>query len=109
MAIHHFKKKDDSERRKIRKVFRVTEEEDQQISKSASVRQLDESEFMRRAALGRRADVDYDTEIVLALSGITRAVRGMHAGMVERGIAPPETEMLSLIRDARSAIQRISK
>ncbi|HIH2745198.1 TPA: plasmid mobilization protein [Burkholderia lata] len=109
MAKHHFTKKDDSERRTIRKVFRVTEEEDQKIRHSASIRQMDDSEFIRRAALGRKADVDYETEIVLTLSDITRAVRAMHAAMVERGIAPPEAELLPLILEARAAMLRISK
>lgn len=106
---HHFKKKDDSELRSVRKVFRVTYEEDQKIRTSASIRQMDESEFIRRAALGRKADVDYDTEIVLALSDITRAMRVMHSEMVDRGVAPPEDQMLSLILEARAAIQRVSK
>lgn len=109
MATHHFKKKEPAEKREIRKVFRVTDDEDKQIRNSASVRQMDDSEFMRRACLGRKADVDYDTEIVLALSGITRALRAMHAGMMKQGIAPPESELLALILDARSAIKLISK
>lgn len=109
MAKHFFTKKDDSQRRGIRKVFRVTEEEDQKIRHSAAIRQMDESEFVRRAALGRKADVDFETEIVLALSDSTRAVRALHAAMVERGIAPPEAELLALILEARAAILRISK
>lgn len=67
------------------------------------------SEFIRRAALGRRADVDYETEIVLALSDITRAIRGFHAAMVERGITPPEELLRPVILEARAAILRISK
>ncbi|AMR80271.1 hypothetical protein A2G96_09580 [Cupriavidus nantongensis] len=70
---------------------------------------MDESEFIRRAALGRKADVDFETEIVLALSDITRAVRALHADMVERGITPPEAELLPLILEARAAMLRISK
>lgn len=104
-----FTKKDDSERRSIRKVFRVTAAEDQKIRHSASIRQMEDSEFIRRAALGRKADVDFETEIVVALSDITRAVRAIHAAMVERNIAPPEAALLPLILEARAAIQRISK
>lgn len=54
-------------------------------------------------------DVDFETEIVLALSDITRSVRALHAAMVERGIAPPEADLLPLILDARAAMLRISK
>ncbi|ART61447.1 hypothetical protein CBP36_20995 (plasmid) [Acidovorax carolinensis] len=70
---------------------------------------MDESEFIRRAALGRKADVDFETEIVLSLSDITRAVRALHAALLEHKIAPPEAELLPLILEARAAIQRISK
>lgn len=108
MAKQLFKQKETSERRTIRKVFRVTEEEGKKIRRHAEIRQLDESEFMRRAALGRRADVDMETEIVLVLSDITRAVRAMHATYMEHGAIPPESEMLGLILDARAAIQRVS-
>lgn len=70
---------------------------------------MDVSDFMRRAALGRKADVDYETEIVLALSDITRVIRGFHAALVERGITPPEDELRPVILEARAAILRISK
>lgn len=109
MSQQLFTKKETSERRTIRKVFRVTEEEDKKIRRHAEIRQLDESEFIRRSALGRRADVDMETELVLVLGDITRAVRAMHASYTEHGAKPPEPEMLGLILEARAAIQRISK
>lgn len=109
MSRRIFKAKDANERRSLRKVFRVTEDESKQIKKAADDRQMDEGEFMRRAALGRRADVDHETEIVLALSEVTRAVRAIHADLIARGIAPPEEALLPLILDARAAMLRISK
>jgi uncharacterized protein (DUF1778 family) len=95
--------------RKGRIPVRVTPEEDAQIRTAAGIRHLDVAEYMRRAALGRRADVAYDVEIVLALSDITRVIRGMHAALVEQGVRPPEEEMLALIRDARAAMLRIER
>ena len=109
MAPTHFKKKPESERLSVKMLVGWTKSDADQVKRSAQIRQLDVNEFIRRAALGRKADVDYDTEIVLALSGITQAIRAMHAGMVEHNIPPPEAQLLSLILDARAAIQRISK
>jgi hypothetical protein len=109
MAQSHFKKKPEGEKLKVKILVGWTESDAAELKKKAQHRKLDVNEYIRRCALGRKADVDYDTDIVLSLSGITHAIRAMHAGMVERNIAPPEAEMLSLILDARAAIQRISK
>lgn len=109
MGAKLFQKKDDTELRKVRVRFWTTAAEKLQIKRAAAIRSMDESEFLRRAALGRRADVDYETEIVLALSDVTRTVRAIHSAMVERGISPPESELLALILEARAAIQRVSK
>ncbi len=109
MARSHFQKKPDAQKRTVQTLVRWTEDEVQKVRHSASIRQMDVAEFIRRAALGRKADVDFETEIVLALSDITRAVREMHAAMVERGITPPEAELLPLILEARAAMLRISK
>jgi len=98
--------KPDAEKRTVPTLIRWTEDEAQKVRHSASIRQMDVAEFIRRAALGRKADVDFETEIVLALSDITRAMRVMHAAMVERGIAPPEAELLPLILEARAAWRR---
>jgi len=104
-----FTPKDEAEKRSKRIVLRVTADEEAKIKKAAAVRQMDVAEYTRRAALGRKADVDHQTEFVLALSAITREVRALHASMVERGIAPPEKAMLPLILEARQAILRISE
>ena len=104
-----FQKKDASDLRSVKRLICLTEKEDEKIRHAASIRQMAISEFMRRAALGRKADVHYETEIVLALSDITRAIRGFHAALVERGITPPEEVLRPVILDARAAILRISK
>lgn len=104
-----FKQVSDAERKDDPILVRLSKADAEAIRHSAAIRQLSVSEFIRRAALGRKADVDYETEIVLVLSAVTRAIRGMHAALVERGISPPEEEWRPVIVEARAAILRISK
>ena len=104
-----FEKKSADQLKSVRWPLRVTEQEAQQIRHAASIRQLDVTEFIRRAALGRKANVDYETEIVLALSAVTRSIRGLHAALVERGIEPPESEWRPIMVEAMAAMLRISK
>ncbi|MHA6829175.1 plasmid mobilization protein [Ralstonia pseudosolanacearum] len=104
-----FTTKDEAEKRSKRIVMRVTAAEELKIKRAAAVRQMDVSEFARRAALGRKADVDHETEAVLALSAITREVRAMHAAMLKHGITPPEADLLPVILEARQAILRVSE
>lgn len=105
----HFQKKPDAEKRSVPMLVRWTPDEAQRVRHSAGIRQLDVAEFIRRAALGRKANVDRETEAVLALSAITREVRALHAAMVERGITPPEGDLLPVILEARQAILRIAE
>jgi hypothetical protein len=104
-----FKKKETSDLRTVRYPILLTEAEAAEIRHSAKIRQLSVADFMRRAALGRKADVDYETEIVLALIDSTRAIRALHKAMVERGFPPPEDLLLPIIVGAGDAISRISK
>lgn len=109
MAKRLFMKVEESERRSVRLPLLLTLDESEKIRQSASIRDMSAAEFCRRAALGRKADVHYETQIVLELSDATRAIRELHAGLVERGITPPEEAMQQLIADARNAMLRISK
>jgi hypothetical protein len=54
----------------ITKKFRVTPEDASEIEMRASKSGLTFSEYVRRCALGRRIDVDYNADIVLMLTGI---------------------------------------
>ena len=63
-----FKKKFEENLRSITRKVRMTKLEDMQIEAAAKIRQMDVSEFMRRTALGRRADVNYETETLLVES-----------------------------------------
>ena len=104
-----FKKKDVEEKRSKRRELRLTEKEDEQICHAASIRQMDVSDFIRRAALGRKADVSYETEIVLKLSDVVRAIRAIHKSMLEHNIVPPEKIWGPVMDAAEAAMLRISK
>lgn len=109
MARAHFKKLSDGEKRSVQMLVRWTQDEALLVRKKAKGCTLQVNEFVRRAALGRRVDVDFVTDIVLELSDLTRAIREMHAEMTRLGIAPPEERLLTLILEARAAMLRIAK
>lgn len=104
-----FKKKPDAERRTERREIRMTKKEAEAIEASARARNLDVTQFILRAALGRRADVRYETEIVLALRDVVKALKTLHKAVVDRGLVPPEAEWRPVIKEAVAAMLRISK
>jgi hypothetical protein len=86
----------------------LTIAESETIRKAAHIRSLSVAEFIRRAALGRRADVRYEDEIVRQLSTVVRVIRGMHAAYREHGIEASLEEFRPVIRAARDAILLIA-
>ncbi len=104
-----FKKTTDELRKSIRYEVRMTEKDAAKIHHSASIRQMSIAEFMRRAALGRRADVRYETEIVLALRDVVMVIRALHANFVDQKIPPPEALLRPVISEAINAMLRIQK
>lgn len=94
------------------KIFpvRLTIEEFETIRFSAMARNLSVAEFVRRAALGRKADLRYETEIILTLREVIQTIRRMHADLVEKKIRPSEMDdWLPVIKQSIAAILRISK
>jgi len=104
-----FKRKESSLLKSSRMEIRVTELEAEKIRSSASSRQLDVSTFIRRAALGRKANVDYETETVIALMRISRSLRELHTVLVEQGIPPMKEDIRPIVTNAINAMLRISK
>ena len=102
-----FTAKASADLRSVRYPILLTQEEAETIRHSASIRNMSVAEFMRRAALARKADVNYETQIVLELSDIIRAIRAIHKQMVEMQIPPPEEIWSPLIDEAISAILRV--
>jgi hypothetical protein len=104
-----FRKKASDQLASSRRQLSVTQDEAVQIRRSAHVRTLTMSEFIRRAALGRKAEVDYVTDTVLQLSDVVRAIRQAHKSMVERNITPPEEVWSPIMDGAMHAILRVGK
>lgn len=104
-----FQKKSPEQLQSVRWTLRVTKQEAEKIIHAARIRQLTLSEYLRRTALGRKANVDYETETVLALMDLARAVRELHKGLVEQGLPLIEEELRPIILGVKDALLRISK
>lgn len=110
MARSPFQKIDDAERRTIAWRLWVNETEAAAIEHAAAIRKLDRSDFVRRAALGRRADVRYEMEIVLTLSTLVQEIRELHEALTANGAAPSaelSEGLREIVTEARDAILRI--
>lgn len=88
---------------------RVSVNEFENISASARARNLSDSEFIRRAALGRRTDIKYESQIILSLDAVIKSILCLHTAVVEFGILPHESEWSRVIDEAVAAMQRICK
>lgn len=107
-----FKKKNLEDMRNCRLPILFTKSELEQVSNSAEIRNLDKSEFVRRAALGRKADVKFDQKIVLTLHQLVQEIRKLYQVCENNNAGlPPDTRepLRQLIIDAGNAMQRISK
>lgn len=102
-----FKTIPDDVRKDTSILVRMSKSEAEEIRYSASIRNMSVAEFMRRAALGRKADVNYETQIVLQLSDVVRAIRSVHKSMLELKITPPEEVWLPIMDEALAAMLRI--
>ena len=103
-----FKRKDTDELHSARVVIVMTAAEKAEIRHLAQIRQLDVSEFMRRSALGKRADINFDVECVIALMHVAKSIRALHAAVLEKGLMPPEDEWRPVIAEARDAISKMN-
>ena len=95
--------------RSVRYPILLTEKEAEEIRLSANIRNLSVAEFIRSAALGRKADVRYETQIVLQLSDVVRSIRAIHKAMLEHNLVPPEDVWGPVMDSAEAAMLRISK
>ena len=102
-----FKKIVAEERKSIRVECRLTVADAATISASAEMRNISVSDFMRRAALGRRADVHFETEIVVAMREVVQSIQALHATFVKQCIPPPEEKIAELLDTARDAMLQL--
>lgn len=96
------------ERKIFRCEIRLTAIDAATISASAEMRNISMSDFMRRAALGRRADVHFETEIVISLREVAQSIRAMHATFVKLGTPPPNDKLGGVLDEALAAMLQIS-
>lgn len=104
-----FKQKPLSEKRRIRYEIMLSAVEAEEIRTSARIRNLSVADFMRRAAMGRRADVQFDKEIVLTLREVVQLIRQLCTTYIAAGVEVPKIEFGMLIDEALVAMKRISK
>lgn len=104
-----FKTKPAHQKRTIRYPILMTEKEAETIRQAALIRNLSVADFIRRAALGRKADVKFETEIVLALCNLVDEIKELHAGIKKNMKLPAEfVEWRVVIHAAQEAISKIN-
>lgn len=104
-----FKKLPKTEKRTVRYEIMLFVTEAEEIRTSARIRNLSVADFIRRAALGRRADVRFDTETVLALREVVRTIRELHTTFAAKELRLPIDRLGEVIDAALAAMLRISK
>lgn len=109
MSSKLFQKKLGADKRTIHYPILLTEKEDVAIRLAAAIRKISVAEYFRRTALGRRADVRYEMDIVLKLSEVVKTIRTLHADLERIGVEPAAEGFRQVILDARDAILRIQK
>lgn len=103
-----FKPVPENLRRSTKAIIRLTKTEMEQIRYAAHIRCLSVSEFVRRAALGRKADVRIEQHIIVGLSQTVQELRALRKTMVEQNLIPPDEEILRVIEMAADALRRMS-
>ncbi len=104
-----FKKKPHDQKRSIRYEILLSPTEAEDIRSFAKLRDLSVADFMRRAALGRRTDVQFETEIVLALREVVQSIRQLHSAFAAKDIFILKSELAQVIEQALAAMLRIGK
>ncbi|MGS0741460.1 plasmid mobilization protein [Glaciimonas sp. GG7] len=103
-----FHKKSDNEKRTEIIRFRTTSEEKLKIYQQAAIRSLEPSEYIRRTALHRRADVRIELDMILALNGAVRALKELHAAYLKSGLTPPLPSLQPILNSCENAIINLS-
>lgn len=104
-----FKKLPDAEKKMVRLEILLSKREAEDIRAFALIRNLSNSEFVRRASLGRRADVGLEVEIILCLREVVQSIRLLHANYVAQGVPIPKAELEKLMDHALGSMLKIGR
>ena len=104
-----FKPLPDAVRKNVVLHIRMSVSDAEIITAAAKARNLSVCDYMRRATLGKRTDVRYESQVVLALTAVVEAFQILHTAVVEQGLLPINHEWNPVIDEAVAAMQRISK
>lgn len=103
-----FKKRTDVEKRSARIPILFTKTEEEAVRQSAENRGLSVSDFIRRTALGRKADARYEPLVILELREVALAIHALHKEYLQHGFIPPEEVLEPVILEAVAAIKRVA-
>jgi hypothetical protein len=81
----------------------------ERIVNDADARQLSLSDHVRRTMLGKKSDLRYESEIVLALNRLVASVRELTRRQVERGLVPTTDELAPIISGSIAALLLIKE
>jgi len=104
-----FERKNTEEKYSERVIVKFTPSGHQHLKEQASARLLDISEFIRRAVTGRRADVRYETNVILEVGKLIRSVNELRKELFERGLIDDEAKWAEVRDEAIEAMLRIEK
>lgn len=103
-----FKKIPDASRRTVFLRIRLNASERADIQEQAQVRNLSTSDYVRRSTLHRRADVKIETKMILEVREAVMEIRKMRADYLDKGIAPPDDVLRTVLGRAEEAIMGVA-
>lgn len=90
-------------------LIRLTVSEVIDLQQQAQIRNLSTSEYVRRMALHRRADVKMETGLILAVRNVVTEIRALHAAYLAQGLSPPEAILQPILMRCEQAILSVAR
>jgi hypothetical protein len=88
----------------VTKKLRLTPADTSKIEESASRAGLSFSEYVRRCCLGRRIEMRYDVDAILALRDVAIEIRALRS---DPRTHLPDEEVMDALQEAVDAIKRV--
>jgi hypothetical protein len=98
-----------ADRRTVRYPLLLTPAEAEKIRAAANIRNLSVAEYIRRTALARKAEIRYETEIVLTLRYLADKIRDLVEDSRSRNQPVLEDQLRPVIAEVIAAMLRVSK